>query len=127
MSAADERREKRRRWRLEATATRALLAERFPRCFAPKGEPKRPLKLGIHNDLRAAVPDISRRLIRIALDDYTTGNSYLRAMAAGAARLDLDGWPAGEVSITHAKLARQQLERRETPNKRAPDAQDRAA
>ena len=127
MSAADDRREKRRKWRLEAKATRTLLAERFPRCFAPKGEPKRPLKLGIHNDLRAAAPDISRRLIRIALEDYTTGNSYLRSMDAGAARLDLEGWPAGEVSITHAKLARQQLERRETPNRRAPDAQDRAA
>lgn len=127
MSAADERRERRRRRRLEATATRALLAERFPRCFAPKGAPKRPIKLGIHNDLRAAAPDISRRLIRIALEDYTTGISYLRAMAAGAARLDLEGWPAGEVSITHAKLARQLLERREAHIRRAPDAQDRAA
>lgn len=127
MSAADERREKRRRRRLEATATRALLAARFPRCFAPKGAPKHPIKLGIHNDLRAAAPDISRRLIRIALEDYTTGISYLRAMAAGAARLDLEGWPAGEVSITHAKLARELLERREAHIRRAPDAQDRAA
>jgi ProP effector len=127
MPAADERRERRRRWRQEATATRALLVERFPRCFCGKGEPKHPLKLGIHNDLRAAAPDISRRLIRIALEDYTTGLSYLRAMAAGTARLDLEGWPAGEVSITHAKLARQLLERREAHIRRAPDAQDRAA
>ncbi|WP_428031530.1 ProQ/FINO family protein [Ancylobacter sp.] len=129
MSVASERREKWKRRREAAKTGRALLVERFPRCFCAKGEPKRPLKLGIHKDLRIAAPDIPRRMIVFALADYTSGLSYLRAIQIGASRVDLEGWPAGEVSIPQAKAAREQLERIESKitQRRAPDAQDLAA
>lgn len=113
---------RRRRWAL-ADETRALLVERFPRTFMPKGARKIPLKVGIYQDLRAAAPDISSRRLTLALHDYTSGRTYLRALIAGAHRLDLEGWPTGTVStdesIQAAKSLREidaRLSRKEAPH-----------
>lgn len=85
-----------------ARDTRALLVEHFPKCFAPKGEPKRPLKVGIHEDIKARLPELAQRSLFIALADYTSGSSYLGAMTDGATRVDLDGEPAGIVTADAA-------------------------
>jgi sRNA-binding protein len=81
---------------------RALLAERFPKCFAAKGQAKRPLKIGIHADIRKAAPDISIKELNRGLFDYTAGPRYLEAMTGGAVRVDLDGNDAGTVTAEEA-------------------------
>lgn len=81
-----------------AEETRAILVERFPRCFCAKGAPKTPLKVGISRDIREAAPDIPRRALRFALADYTSGRTYKRQLITGTVRVDLDGYPAGAVT-----------------------------
>lgn len=118
-----------RRRKKAAEATRAILVERFPRCFMPKGERKVPIKIGIYHDLRTAASDISSRKIHRALQDYTTGRTYRRAMIAGAARLDLDGWPVGIVTTDEAEDARERLLKADhnVARKESPDAPNAAA
>lgn len=77
---------------------RAALVAAFPACFAAKGQPKRPLAIGIH---RAAVdrgvPGLSASQIRRTISEYCRGLRYALAMEAGGPRYDLDGNPAGDV------------------------------
>ena len=98
-----------RRRKKSAEAIRAILVERFPKCFMPKGERKVPLKIGIYYDIRKLCPDLSSRKISRALSDYTSGRTYRRSMIAGACRLDLDGWPFGFVTTEEAEEARERL------------------
>lgn len=87
-----------------AMATRAVLAERFPKTFRPFAQPKLPLKVGIREDVIAACPDLDPGAIRMALNDYTKGGTYQRAvMVLGATRIDLAGKPAGEVDQRSAQ------------------------
>lgn len=118
-----------RRHKTQAEEVRALLVKRFPRCFAPKGAPKLPLKIGIYRDLCAACPDLTHRKIHRAIRDYTTGLTYLRALRSGADRLDLDGWPVGTVSPEQAEGARIRLKAKERRmlRKEQDHGQDRAA
>jgi ProP effector len=86
------------------------LAELYPRCFVREPwQPQRPIALGIGNQL------ISAGVITIAeirgLAIYTRRLTYLRAMVGGAARIGLDGEPAGEVSKSTRNVPR----RRWTP------------
>lgn len=86
--------------------TRVVLVARFPLCFWPKGERKRPLKVGIIRDLYERCPDIPADLIRKALADYCLGPSYqVTLLKAGEARLDLDGNPCGMVTERHSAAA----------------------
>jgi sRNA-binding protein len=60
---------------------------------------RRPLKVGIHEDIVAALGDaIEPRELKAALAYYTRNVAYLRHMLHGAWRIDLAGNPAGEVS-----------------------------
>lgn len=96
--------------RAHAAHVRALIAERFPACFSPKGAPlKRPLKIGIGLDLLLAMPELSAFSIGAALEDYTWGATYCAACVAGAARIDLDGQPDGSVSEAEARHAENRL------------------
>ncbi|GAB4071708.1 ProQ/FinO family protein [Ancylobacter sonchi] len=122
------RRAQRKRDRKRAMVVRDILAERFPRCFMPKGEPKLPLKIGIYNDIKAAAPDIGGRRLFLALRDYTTGGTYLAAMREGADRIGLDGWPDGKVSAEQAADAQRRLRGKSRRISRDNvDDQDRAA
>lgn len=80
-----------------AAAIRAVLVERFPRTFFPKGVSKLPLRIGIHIDIKRACPDLDKWDIKCALDDYTYGPRYWASLVAGAHRVDLEGNPCGEV------------------------------
>lgn len=80
-------------------ATRRLLAETFPKCFMPKGAEKPPVKIGIHQDILARLPDLDPGALARALADYTKGDTYRRNLRLGRARIDLDGNPSGTVSI----------------------------
>jgi sRNA-binding protein len=91
-------------------AALTCLAERFPQTFVPEGhQPHRPLKVGIAADLVARCAELDRRKLGAVLSAYTQRIMYRKAMVAGAARVDLDGNPAGEVSAADAEHAAAKL------------------
>jgi sRNA-binding protein len=93
-------------------AALARLTEAFPQTFVlEKHRPHRPLKVGIAADIRACCPAIERRVLSVALSVYTRRVMYLQSLAAGAARVDLDGNPAGEVTARDAEYAAAKLGR----------------
>ena len=88
----------------------ALLTEAFPQTFVlEKYRPHRPLKVGIAADIPARCPAVERRVLSAALSAYARRVMYLRALVAGAARVDLDGNPAGEVTAGDAEYAAAKL------------------
>jgi len=88
----------------------ALLTEAFPQTFVlEKYRPHRPLKVGIAADIPARCPAVERRVLSAALSAYARRVMYLRALVAGAARVDLDGNPAGEVTAGDAEFAATKL------------------
>ena len=88
----------------------ACIAEWFPQAFVPeKYLPHRPLKIGIHIDLKARCPALSERKRRAVLRWYVTRTIYLRACVAGAPRIDLDGKVCGEVTAAEAQHAAARL------------------
>lgn len=105
-----EKQEKIAAARAKVMGTRAMLVDRFPKCFKPAGQPKLPLAVGIDKMLFDAMPDVARHLIRRALHDYTSGASYLQALMTHAWRYRLDGSIGGEVSPDHVTNAEKQLE-----------------
>ena len=93
--------------------TIAILAELFPHCFVvDKWAPHRPLKIGIHVDL-VVTGLVTPREVRNALVVYTGRLQYQKAVAAGGARVDLDGNVAGEVAPDQAEHARAVVARME--------------
>lgn len=107
-----------------ALALIGKLAERFPAAFAINPAYRRPLKLGIHHDILAQLSDtIAPRDLSAALRIYVGNRKYLKALVAGADRVDINGMPAGIVSAEHADIAKaqhkQQHEKEETSCRRA--------
>jgi ProP effector len=95
---------------ISTRAVVALLAARFPRAFAVDGNRRRPLKVGIRRDLRAAVGDtFSGKKIKTALSFYVNSAAYLRSLTEGADRVGVGGEPAGKVSGPEAEHARERL------------------
>ena len=89
-----------------ATTVLAHLVEAFPQTFVlEKYRPHRPLKVGISADIRTRLPELSRYKLSTALTAYPRRVMYLEGMVAGAARVDLDGNPAGEVTAKQAAHA----------------------
>lgn len=97
----------------------ALLSETYPDLFnlqAPK-----PLKIGIHVSL-AEDGKLSKTKIRRALNFYVRQLAYIRAVAGGGKRYDLNG-EAGEVSAEDAEHAQKRVE--EIEARRAARRQER--
>ena len=95
-----------------------ILAKRFPAAFAIKPSYRRPLKIGIHHDIAAQLGDtISPRVISDALRIYVSNSKYLKALVAGADRVDLNGMPASTVIAEHADIAKAQYEQRRDKHK----------
>jgi sRNA-binding protein len=91
-------------------AALARLAEAFPQTFVlEKYRPHCPLKVGIAADLVERWPAVERHALAAALTVYTRRIMYLKGMVAGAARVDLDGNPAGEVTARDAEYAAARL------------------
>lgn len=92
---------------------RTALVMAYPNCFVAKGQPKRPLKIGITKDLlaevRATYPGLSVKMVKRFMTDYCRGNNYLKEMKPGAARVDLSGAFAGFVTKEAAVIARDRL------------------
>jgi ProP effector len=86
------------------------LAKQFPQTFVlEKYRQHRPLKVGIGADIKARCPDLTSRERSTALAAYTKRIMYLRGLVVGAARVDLDGNPAGEVTARDAEHAAAKL------------------
>jgi ProP effector len=94
------------RHRLQAAL--AKLAELYPACFAAGASgPHRPLKIGIYADLRERGLKAAEAG---ALGVYTRRRAYLKAVAAGGPRYDLDGNPCGEVTADQMADAQAKIE-----------------
>jgi ProP effector len=89
-------------------AALAKLAELYPACFAAGASgPHRPLKIGINADLRErGLKAAEARVLGV----YTRRRAYLKAVAAGGPRFDLDGSPCGEVTTDQMADAQAKIE-----------------
>jgi ProP effector len=91
-------------------AALALLADRFPHVFAVDPKLRKPLKVGIADDLAAALDGvISRRQLAFALAAYCDSVSYLMNCTLGAERVDLNSNAAGTVTAAEAAYAARRL------------------
>jgi ProP effector len=84
-------------------AATATLIERWP-MLAPWNRKRVPIKIGIHRDILAAGV-IDADICGAVLAAYVRSRSYLSNSIAGAARLDLEGQPAGVVTEGEARGA----------------------
>src|SRR5262245_23961760 len=93
--------------RARTKAVITALAARFPECFAVPDPRRRPLKVGIHADILAALSGTIRRteLIR-ALAMHCSSDGYLERVLTGACRVDLEGKPAGVVTAEDERHAK---------------------
>jgi len=96
--------------KVHAARVREILCVRFPDCFAPKGEAKRPLKVGIGFDIMLEMPELSSYSIASMLEDYCVGRRYCENMIEGAPRIALDGSEVGFVSALEADHALKRVE-----------------
>ena len=88
----------------------SLLAEKWLSCFSIIESGRRPLKLGIRDDVLAALDGaISAGKVSAALRWYVSSPEYQRRLLHGAWRVDLNGRPAGTVSQEDEAHARAQL------------------
>ena len=94
-------------------ATLELLAERWPACFHLFESSRRPIKIGIHLDIMAALGDVvSPAELALALRCYTANHVYRSRLVAGAVRVGLDGLPCGAVTEKEAAHAARVAQRR---------------
>jgi len=83
-----------------------LLCERFPGTFVRNPAERQPLKRGIDRDLVARLDGLSSRTaLKRVLGGYTACPEYRAKLIEGAARIDLDGNPAGAVTASEAAYA----------------------
>jgi sRNA-binding protein len=102
-----------------ADAVIEALARLWPRCFFVFEGRRKPLAVGIHEELcRQLEPmiragRINERDIAIALRRYAANSCYLYSCAhEGAVRIGLNGKPCGAVSAEQAARAQRLLDRR---------------
>jgi ProP effector len=78
------------------------LAKRWPRCFVLRRDRRRPLKIGIHDDIVAqldvALPGVSLDELKRAMCHYVRNSAYHSKLTLGAERIDLDGAAVGVVT-----------------------------
>ena len=100
----------------------AVLCREFPKCFVMFERRRRPLKLGIHLDIIAALGErIDRRLLRQALRFYTSNIHYRASQKPGVRRIDLYGNACGAVSEADAQSAARDVAARKTRKRAEPE------
>jgi ProP effector len=93
-----------------ADACAEQLRQHFPALFS--GAPK-PLKLRIQVDIQARLPGaFTKAALSAFLRRFTGRTGYLIALTRAPQRFDLDGAPAGEISVEHRQAALDELARR---------------
>src|SRR6516162_4112892 len=73
-----------------------LLAELYPRCFSRTN--RRPLKIGVCEEVISQHLEMSRHGIKHLLKTYTQRPEYWSTLTVGTPRIDLAGNVAGEVT-----------------------------
>lgn len=71
-----------------------------------------PLAIGIHKTIKTRQPELGEAALRLALRLHTASTKYLKAIANGSQRFDLDGNPAGEISTEQKQQALDTLKER---------------
>ena len=71
-----------------------------------------PLAIGIHKAIKERLPDIGEGALRMTLKAYTASTKYLKAVANGQQRFDLDGNPSGEITAEQREQALVMLKER---------------
>src|SRR3712207_1024365 len=92
------------RWVIDALAPLREHLPAWPAVLPSEvGDPIRPLKIGVHADLAALLPEgEGREVLNKVLRRYTRSTQYLAALAApDAMRHDLAGNPVGPVAEEH--------------------------
>ncbi|HEV3161967.1 MAG TPA: ProQ/FINO family protein, partial [Xanthobacteraceae bacterium] len=83
-----------------------MLAEHWPQCFFVYQKRRKPLKLGVHCDVLAALDGaVTPRDLSAAFRHYCGNVWYLRACRPGVSRIDLEGNAVGTVTDEEAKNA----------------------
>ena len=72
----------------------------------------KPLAIGIDKQLLALMPELDRKLLRIALGIHTNSLQYLKAIEKAATRFDIEGNAAAEVTDAHRTHAAETLRER---------------
>jgi sRNA-binding protein len=104
---------------MNITSTIVALSEFFPQYFFAYEKGRKPLKVGIWNDVKAALGDaITAKELTKAIQCYTTNWRYLQACQPGAARIDLDG-TADEAAYALHRLELQAAKRKAKQAQRA--------
>lgn len=85
------------------------LTEKYPAVFPRDPKAVKPLKIGIHQDLLAALPEVSQGALRKALAHHTRRLAYLRALIRGGDRVDLQGQPVEPVTPEQQAVAAEKL------------------
>jgi ProP effector len=76
-----------------------LLAEMWPAAFSIYENRRRPLKVGIREEILAALDGaVTAAELSLALRVYVSNRVYRARLVAGAVRIGLDGQPAGVVT-----------------------------
>ena len=87
-------------------ATIMLLTEKWPSAFFMFEQRRRPLKVGIHIDVLAALDGlVTEKELARAMRFYVGNPFYLQRMTAGADRIDLNGVAVGVVTEEQAAVA----------------------
>lgn len=105
-------------------AARALLKDLDSR-FAVFREVS-PLAIGIDKQVIAAIPDVEKKILRIALRNHTISTRYLKAMEKATLRRNLDGSDADEVNDEMRQHASTLLRERFKKNAEQKRAQEEA-
>jgi ProP effector len=100
--------------------TIVVLADLFPACFSVLQQRRKPLKVGIRDDVLAALNGaITAKEAGFALKIYTSNHHYLTACKEGAPRVGLNGEAAGHVTADEANNAKQRLVQRRVKQARS--------
>jgi ProP effector len=110
------------RQRLAARNIRQEMKKRWPQIFDVSGEEIKPLKVGIQRDIAEQFPGTARYIIWQAIAQWQREHQemYLKALAAGGPRYNLDGQICGDVDAKHQAQAQTQLADREAAAQPAP-------
>ena len=84
-----------------------LLAELYPRCFCRTN--RRPLKIGVCDEIIGQHPEISKPQVKRLLKEYTQSPEYWSTLTAGTPRIDLEGNVVGEVTAADEEDAQRKI------------------
>lgn len=89
-----------------------------------------PLAIGIDRQVLAQLPDLEKKVLRLAMRSHTISTRYLKEMEKGTVRFNLDGTPAGEVTDENRQHASELLRERfkkQADQRKATEAAAKAA